>query len=69
MTNAEARRYYLEHFKTSIEKIADVEVYQILDETIAAFVMISKKSHVVWREEYHVIDDTLHYYTSKLLYP
>lgn len=69
MTNAEARRYYSEHFKSPIEKIADVEVYQLLDDTIAAFVMISKKSHVVWREEYLVIDDKLHYTNSKLLYP
>lgn len=69
MTNAEARRYYSEHFKAHIEKIADVEVYQILDDTIAAFVLISKRSHVVWREEYLVIDDMLHFRTSKLLYP
>lgn len=69
MTNAEARRYYSEHFKTPVEKIADVEVYQILDDTIAAFVLISKRSHVVWREEYIAIDDVLHFRTSKLLYP
>ena len=69
MTNAEARRYYSEHLKSADDKIADVEVYQILDETIAAFVLVSKKSHVVWRETYIVDDNRLRYETSKLLYP
>lgn len=69
MTSAEARHYYAEHLRSKDERLADVEVYQILDQTIAAFVLISKKTHVVWRETYIVDGDFLHYETSKLLYP
>lgn len=69
MTSAEACRYYAEHLQSKDERIADVEVYQILDQTIAAFVLISKKTHVVWRETYIVDGDFLRYETSKLLYP
>ena len=69
MTAAEARRYYREHYLDPNEKIADVEVYDLLDETIAAFIMISKKTHVVWRETYVVEGDHLRYDNSKLLYP
>lgn len=69
MTSAEARRYYAEHLRSKDERLADVETYQILDQTIAAFVLISKKTHVVWRETYIVDGDFLHYETSKLLYP
>ena len=69
MTSAEARRYYTEHLRSKDERLADVETYQILDQTIAAFVLISKKTHVVWRETYIVDGDFLRYETSKILYP
>ena len=69
MTSAEARRYYTEHLRSKDERLADVDVYQILDQTIAAFVLISKKTHVVWRETYIVDGAFLHHETSKLLYP
>ena len=69
MTSSEARRYYTEHLRSKNDRVADVDVYQILDETIAAFVLVSKTTHVVWRETYIVDDNRLHYETSKLLYP